>query len=180
MVAAGLVDPTSLVLSAGGSAYFDRVAERLVRSIAGRTATVVLRSGCYVTHDHGAYSAMAPIVDRPLLPALELIATVLSTPEPGTAIVNFGRRDAPFDAGLPIPLWVRSARRVTNAADSMWVDRLNDQHAWMRMPDGAAPVAVGDTVGFGISHPCTAFDKWRRVPLVDDEYAIIDVLTTRF
>jgi D-serine deaminase-like pyridoxal phosphate-dependent protein len=179
IVAGGLLDPTSVVLSAGGSVYFDRVAERLSRPIAGRLPTVVLRSGCYVTHDHGAYAQQAPLVERPLQPALELIATVLSTPEPGMAIVNFGRRNAPFDAGLPTPLWVGSRHGVV-ATGSMCVDRLNDQHAWMRMADDAEPVAVGDTISFGVSHPCTAFDKWRRVPLIDDDYTVVDVLTTRF
>jgi D-serine deaminase-like pyridoxal phosphate-dependent protein len=180
IVDAGLLDPTAVVMSAGGSVYFDRVAERLSRPIAGRPPTVVLRSGCYVTHDHGAYAQQAPLVERPLQPALELIATVLSTPEPGMAIVNFGRRNAPFDAGLPTPLWVGSPLGITVAAGSMWVDRLNDQHARMRMADDAGPVAVGDTVGFGVSHPCTAFDKWRRIPLIDDDYTVVDVLTTRF
>jgi D-serine deaminase-like pyridoxal phosphate-dependent protein len=173
MVEAGLLDAASVVLSAGGSVYFDRVAERLLRPIAGWLPTVVLRSGCYVTHDHGTYAKYGPIADRPLRPALELIATVLSTPEPGVAIVNFGRRDAPFDAGLPVPLWVRSAGDVTIGADSMRVERLNDQHAWMQIAEDAGNVAVGDTVGFGISHPCTAFDKWRRLPLIDDDYAVI-------
>jgi D-serine dehydratase len=181
LVGHALVEASSVVLSAGGSVYFDRVVARLLKPVDGQAPTVVLRSGCYVTHDHGVYADQGPIVDRPLRPALELVATVLSTPEPGTAIVNFGRRDAPFDAGLPVPLWVGDAdRRIATSPGSMWVDRLNDQHAWLRLAPHAERVAVGDTVGFGISHPCTAFDKWRHLPLIGDDYTIVDVITTRF
>ena len=141
---------------------------------------MVLRSGCYVTHDHGTYAEANPVGDEPFRPALELIATVLSRPEAGVAIVNFGRRNAPFDSGLPVPLWlgVPGAPAPTDAT----VTRLNDQHAWMTFDpaaDGPAP-SVGDTMGFGISHPCTAFDKWRTVPVVDDARRVVDVVTTRF
>ena len=180
LVEAGWCTSDRPVLSAGGSSYFDRVAELLVRPVARRRPLVLLRSGCYVTHDHGTYAEANPVGDEPFRPALELIATVLSRPEAGVAIVNFGRRNAPFDSGLPVPLWlgVPGAPAPTDAT----VTRLNDQHAWMTFDpaaDGPEP-SVGDTMGFGISHPCTAFDKWRTVPVVDDARRVIDVVTTRF
>ena len=180
LVEAGWCTADRPVLSAGGSSYFDRVAELLVRPVAGRRPLVVLRSGCYVTHDHGIYAESNPIGDDPFRPALELIATVLSRPEAGVAIVNFGRRNAPFDAGLPVPLWLGAPGAPVPAGAT--VTRLNDQHAWMTFDpdgDGRSPL-VGDTMGFGISHPCTAFDKWRTVPVVDDTRRVVDVVTTRF
>ena len=180
LVEAGWCTADRPVLSAGGSSYFDRVAELLVRPVAGRRPLVVLRSGCYVTHDHGIYAESNPIGDDPFRPALELIATVLSRPEAGVAIVNFGRRNAPFDAGLPVPLWLGVPGAPVPAGAT--VTRLNDQHAWMTFDsdgDGRSP-SVGDTMGFGISHPCTAFDKWRTVPVVDDTRRVVDVVTTRF
>src|SRR3954452_24692299 len=180
MVEAGWCTAERPILSAGGSSYFDRVAELLVRPVAGRSPLVVLRSGCYVTHDHGIYADSNPMGDEPLRPALELIATVLSRPEPGVAIVNFGRRNAPFDAGLPVPLWLGAPGGALPAAAT--VTKLNDQHAWVTFDpdsDGASP-SVGDTMGFGIFHPCTAFDKWRTVPVVDDARRVVDVVTTRF
>jgi D-serine deaminase-like pyridoxal phosphate-dependent protein len=41
-------------------------------------------------------------------------------------------------------------------------------------------VQVGDRVGFGISHPCTAFDKWREVAIVDEDYNVVDTVSTYF
>jgi D-serine dehydratase len=35
-------------------------------------------------------------------------------------------------------------------------------------------------VGLGISHPCTTFDKWRVIWVVDDAYDVVDAVTTRF
>lgn len=116
-----------------------------------------------------------------LLPALRLYASVLSTPEPGLAIVGFGKRDAPFDIDLPIPLAVRRhADLPAGPADQLLgvsVRRCNDQHAFLQH---AGELAVGDQVVFGISHPCTAFDKWSLVPVIDDDERIIDLVTTHF
>ena len=38
----------------------------------------------------------------------------------------------------------------------------------------------GALVGARIVHPCTAFDKWRLVPLVDDDYTVVDAIRTFF
>ena len=150
------------LVTAGGSALFDRVAERLRFD---RPVRVVLRSGCYLTHDDGLYAGVSPL---PLRPALELWARVLSCPEPGLAIAGFGKRDAPYDLGLPV---VRSVSGVE-------VEALNDQHAFLRDPSGA--LRVGDVVVCGISHPCTAFDKWSLIPVVDDDDMVIDAVRTLF
>lgn len=32
---------------------------------------------------------------------------------------------------------------------------------------GPAPVGVGDLVRLGIANPCTAFDKWRLIPMAE-------------
>jgi len=39
--------------------------------------------------------------------AIEVLSSVLSCPEPGVAICDIGRRDVPFDAGLPVALWTK-------------------------------------------------------------------------
>jgi D-serine dehydratase len=114
-----------------------------------------------------------------LQPALEMWAYVQSVPEPGLAILTCGRRDVPFDYGLPKPL-----RHLTRAGDERLVEgwtitNLNDQHAYMALGTGGTPT-VGDRVVLGISHPCTAFDKWRLIPVVDDAYNVIDAVRTYF
>ncbi|MGN9906587.1 alanine racemase [Phytohabitans sp. LJ34] len=175
--------PPSVIVSAGGSVWFDVVAERLPGDwLPGHEVVPVLRSGAYVTHDDGYYREHTPFNRVPgeggLEAALELWAQVISTPEPGLAIVGMGKRDAPFDEGLPVPLAVRRAGGAAPPAAGLTVTRLMDQHAFLAV-DGAA-LAPGDLVRFGISHPCTAFDKWRAIPLIDDADVVVDVMRTYF
>jgi D-serine deaminase-like pyridoxal phosphate-dependent protein len=170
----GLVDgPT--VLSAGGSAFADVVTRHLtgpVRDAAGAAVPtrVVLRSGAYVTHDHGHYLRADPwtrLGAQALRPAITVWASVLSAPEPGLVICGMGRRDVSFDIDLPTPLVVRpadaegrlgEARALTGAR----VTALNDQHAYLAVDAAAGPAPEpGDVIGFGISHPCTTLDKYR-------------------
>ncbi|MEV6596001.1 alanine racemase [Actinoplanes sp. NPDC051346] len=164
---AGLL-PAEVIVSAGGSAWFDRVVKALEGQwLDGHTVRAVLRSGASVTHDDGFYRARTPFGRVPaegsLTSGLEMYAQVLSTPEPGLAIVGMGKRDAPFDEGLP----------VTEAGE---VVRMNDHHTYVR---GTA-ATVGELIRFGLSHPCTAFDKWRFIPVVDDADVVVDVLHTYF
>ncbi len=177
------------IVTAGGSAYFDVVTRELT---AGSTAgmTVILRSGAYVTHDHGYYGTVSPAhrdsrdaADAPVLrPALELWAQVLSRPEPGLALLGAGRRDAGFDKGLPVPL--RVVRRgvpsgVTGVGVTGEVTQLNDQHAFLRL-DPETALVPGDLVCLGISHPCTTLDKWRVIPMVSDDGRVIDMVHAFF
>ncbi|HET7012742.1 MAG TPA: hypothetical protein VFI65_02455 [Streptosporangiaceae bacterium] len=177
------------IVSAGGSAFFDVVARELAGSAAAGLE-VVLRSGCYLSHDHGEYAEMGPAsrgAGPELAPAIELWAPVLSCPEPGLALACAGRRDVAFDQGMPIPLWIRraagSAARgaagVVEPAGGLTVSQLADQHAFVNVPPGVR-LAPGDLIGFGISHPCTTFDKWRVIAVVDDDYRVIDAVHTFF
>jgi D-serine deaminase-like pyridoxal phosphate-dependent protein len=173
------------LVSAGGSSYFDVVvAELTADNGSGPTPPVVLRSGAYVTHDHGFYARMTPS-EQPggsgpqLRPALELWARVLSAPEPGLAIADAGRRDSSFDQGMPIPLRVRRPDGQECDASGLRVTQLDDQHAYLRLPDGFE-LRPADLVCLGISHPCTAFDKWQLIPVVDEDYRIVDVIRTFF
>ena len=56
---------------------------------------------------------------------------------------------------------------------------MDDQHAYVRVGQGVE-ISVGDLVGCGISHPCTNFDKWRLIPLVDDDYTFVGAVRTFF
>jgi D-serine deaminase-like pyridoxal phosphate-dependent protein len=173
--------PEPPVVTAGGSAYFDEVVDVLGRS---GDWSLVLRSGCYVTHDHGLYSRIAPAGrDRPavpiLEPALEAWAPVLSRPERETAVLGIGRRDVSFDAGNPVILHGRAADGTILDTGGSLVRRLFDQHAVLSVP-AVAGLAPGDEVCLGISHPCTTFDKWRWIPVLDAEDRITDVIRTFF
>ncbi|BCJ41540.1 amino acid deaminase [Actinoplanes ianthinogenes] len=177
---AGLL-PEQPIVSAGGSAWFDRVTDRFA-GLSAR-ARLILRSGASVTHDDGFYRERTPFTrvpeDGTLVAALEIWAQVLSAPEPGLALTGMGKRDAPFDEGLPVPLEIRRTDGTVSSADGLTVTKVNDHHTYVEVADGA-DVVPGDLVRFGISHPCTAFDKWRDIPVVDEERRVVDVLQTYF
>ena len=160
---APLFETDRVIATAGGSTYFDVVADVL----AGDWRTI-LRSGCYLTHDDGLYHRTSPMRNQ-LRPALSVWAQVVSRPESGLALVGMGRRDVSFDQDLPVPYGLISSRVV----------KLNDQHAYLRLAEDAR-AEVGDWVQFGISHPCTVFDKWPMIPELDDSGRVVDLIRTFF
>ena len=168
-------------VSVGGSAWFDLVAEEL----GGREGIVpVLRSGAYIGHDDGLYRRITPYNRLPeggdaLTGALEVWARIVSAPEEGLAIAGMGRRDAGYDQGLPVPRVLRRADGTAVPARGAAVRRLDDQHAHLDVPPGLG-VRPGDLMSFGISHPCTTFDRWRSIPVVDDADTVVDVVATYF
>jgi D-serine deaminase-like pyridoxal phosphate-dependent protein len=174
-VEAGLLDPAaSPVITGGGSSYFDIVVDRWA-ALRDLGARIVLRSGCYLTHDDGSYAASSPFgrgVGRSLRPALHVFTQVVSRPEPGLALLNAGRRDVPYDGALPVPQAVRGrdAASSARALDGATITAVNDQHAFLHLDPGS-DLRVGDVVRCGISHPCTAFDKWSMIPVLDDAAA---------
>jgi D-serine deaminase-like pyridoxal phosphate-dependent protein len=174
-----------VILTAGGSVYYDVVTEQLAGlRLPRRPARLVLRCGSYVTHDHGLYARISPFAQPgsrwTLQPALEIWGRVLSCPGSGIAYADFGRRDVPFDQDLPIPLTVRNSTGAdARDATGITVTSLNDQHAFLAVPE-RDPLVPGDWLGCGISHPCTAFDKWRAVPVIDRDYRVVDAVTTYF
>ena len=188
LVAEGLVrDPGRPILSAGGSAFFDEVVAAFAAPMRnGARPRTIIRPGAYVSHDAGHYERLSPF-SRPggapgftLRPALEAWGQLVSIPEPGLAIANIGRRDVSFDLGMPVP--VRLRRPATGDwldVTGMTVTGLNEQHAFVSIPSGVRPRA-GDWLGLGISHPCTAFDKWHLLPVVDGDHHVIDVVRTYF
>lgn len=184
LVAAGLLDDAAseYLLSAGGSLYFDVVAQVFgAVTEAGRPVRTVLRSGAYLTHDHGLYCRLSPLgaaEDGGFVPAGEVWAQVLSVPEPGLVILNAGRRDLPYDQGLPIPLGYRRAGEL-RTLEGAEVFELNDHHTFLRTPHGGEP-AVGELVALGTSHPCTLHDKWARAVVVDDQYRPIGEIHSHF
>jgi D-serine dehydratase len=180
-----------ILLSGAGSAWYDVVAEIFTAANLGDGVEIVLRPGCYVTHDAGLYrEAQAQIMERNpiaaqmrigLLPALQVWAYVQSIPEQQKAIIAMGKRDAAFDAGFPAPaLHYRPGEIAPKPAPVHWMlTRMMDQHAYMQIA-GEDDLRVGDMIGFDVSHPCLTFDKWRTLPVVDANYNVIDVIRTFF
>ncbi len=180
-----------VVMSGAGSAWYDVVAEEFARTDIGTPIEVVLRPGCYLTHDVGIYKAAQerilasnPVAQRMregLLPALQLWAYVQSVPEPDRAIIGMGKRDAAFDAGMPIPAVIyRPGSAAPVAVPAHWeVTGMMDQHAYLQIRAGD-DIRVGDMIAFDISHPCLTFDKWRHIPVLDGDMRVIDIVQTFF
>ncbi|RSS80954.1 alanine racemase [Streptomyces sp. WAC06614] len=175
-----------IVVSAGGSEWFDAVAEVFAR-IPKLSLPVLplLRSGAYVSHDHGWYSGLTPFNRIPqeggLLPAFRLWTQVVSRPTPGQAFVNAGKRDIAYDLGLPEVISVRGARDgVERPASGIRVAKLSDQHAWLETDADATALEVGDWVALGMAHPCTIFEKWPMIPVVGPDGTVGDLVRTFF
>lgn len=190
--AEGLLGPEPLVLSAGGTALFDRVGEKFNAASLGRPLLKVLRSGCYLTHDDLGYSAsfrrimLETSLKLPpggLEPALEVWAYVQSRPERGRSLLTLGKRDVTYDSALPVPLrWYRpggAMARPEPMPAGHNVLALNDQHCHLGTPE-ESPLQVGDMVAFGIAHPCLTFDKWAVLMLVDDDWNVTGAIRTFF
>ena len=182
---------TPVLISGAGSAWYDVVAEVFAAAELGDKVQMILRPGCYLSHDVGAYSrAQARILENNsiarqqgsgLVPALRIWAYVQSTPEPEKAIITMGKRDVAFDAGLPVAaLRFRPGQALPEEAPQHWqVTRIMDQHAFLQIrPDD--DLRVGDMLAFDISHPCLTFDKWRAILIVNSRYDVVDVVETWF
>lgn len=178
------------ILTGAGTVWYDVVCNVWLAAQKPDRCRVVIRPGCYITHDMGIYEiarqeliARDPIacdLGGDLTSALELMAMVQSVPEADRAVVNFGKRDCAFDAGLPQPVaHYRHGKALPLQADEIVSVGIMDQHCMLRLAPGC-DVQVGDIVLFGTSHPCLTFDKWKTLLLVDDEYHVLEELDTLF
>jgi D-serine deaminase-like pyridoxal phosphate-dependent protein len=178
---AGLFEAADEVIAtAGGSAYFDDVVTALTAiGDLSKPVRVVLRSGAYIAHDDAHYRVLTPLpADDGFHAALRIRGRVLSRPEPGLALLDFGKRDAPADLGLPVPLWITRPSGDRDDITGSTIKSLADQHAFLEF-DESMPVFVGDVVTCGISHPCTAFDKWQLIPVIEED-RVTDIVRTFF
>ncbi|MEO3754291.1 alanine racemase [Streptomyces sp. B6B3] len=183
-----------VVVSAGGSTWFDVVAEAFeALPDLSRPSLRLLRSGAYISHDDGRYRDVTPFNRIPregsLLPAFRLWTQVVSQPEPGRALVNAGKRDIAYDLGLPEVQAVREPGGQVRGAAGLRVDWLADQHACLVADAEPSPAngavrgampRVGDWVALGMSHPCTIFEKWPLIPLVAGDGTVVDYIRTFF
>jgi D-serine dehydratase len=187
-----LFAPGPAILTAGGSAFYDRVVAAFTRAGMTREVIVVTRSGCYLTHDSEFFERMfqnllarspaARNLVPGLEPALEVWSYVQSRPEPALAVLTMGKRDCGWDLGLPVPLTSCRPGRdrlPVRLGTGYAVTALNDQHAYLCLPPDSE-LEVGDLVACGISHPCTTFDRWPLLLLVDDDYDVVGAIRTYF
>lgn len=181
--------PTQLI-SGAGSVWYDVVAEELTAAHLPEQVKLVLRPGCYISHDQGIYqqaqqqvqarSRLACSLGDDLQNALELAVYVQSLPEPGFAVLGFGKRDAAFDAGLPQAIAIyRHGVLLTDQLQNCETVKVMDQHAFWRY-DKAVQPQIGDILLLSTSHPCLTFDKWRTLWVVDESYNLLQEVDTFF
>ena len=191
LLRSGNFQQAPFILTGAGSAWYDVVAEEFSSAGFGHAAEVVLRPGCYLTHDVGAYresqhrivehNSVAAKMRSRLRPALQVWAYVQSIPEPEKAIITMGKRDAAFDSGLPTPaLRFRPGDSAPRTTPEHWqLTKMMDQHAYLEIAPGD-DLRVGDMIGFDISHPCLTFDKWRTLPVLNSKFQVVDLVQTYF
>ncbi|WP_210577063.1 amino acid deaminase [Streptomyces sp. GESEQ-4] len=172
-----------ILVSAGGSAWFDAVADVFAQiPELGGPVRRLLRSGAYVSHDDGHYRKLTPFTRVPeegaLEPAFRLWTQIVSRPSPDQAFANAGKRDAAYDLDLPFAQVVRRDG-TERPATGIEVTSLSDQHAWIRTAP-EADLEVGDWLGMGLSHPCTSFDKWQLIPVAEADGTVVDYIRTFF
>ncbi|MDZ4729316.1 MAG: alanine racemase [Xanthomonadales bacterium] len=190
--AQGMFDSNKPVISLGGSIYFDLVATHPNVQLLRDKCDVVLRSGCYLTHDSKMLCNNFDLIRKrthdiadlgqPPKSALQVWGRVQSLPEPLLAIVNIGKRDISYDVDLPVAeMWYQTGTHTmpVNISQRFEVTEINDQHLFLRIPPGTQ-LKIGDLLGFGVSHPCTTFDKWKLLLVVNDLYDVVDGVLTFF
>lgn len=182
---------TPFLLSGAGSAWFDVVAEMFSAAEFGQPVEIVLRPGCYLTHDVGLYVAtqerlqsgnpVAQAMGAGLIPALHVWAYIQSRPESGLAIVGIGKRDASFDVALPQPAlhYRPGTKKPTKAAPCWRLTKMMDQHGMLEVEEND-DLRIGDMIAFDIAHPCLTFDKWRSLPILDSDFGVVDIVRTYF
>jgi len=198
LLAAGLYGANKVIITAGGSAYFDDVVTVLSPCIStgaetgGRSVDLMIRSGAYIIHDDGFYRGISPFSregGQPFKAGMYGWARVVSQTEPGLAILDAGKRDLPFDEGLPEPQFIGPV--LGGAMEPLLGARItsvNDQHSFMTYDANSTTVRPGDVVRLGLSHPCTAFDKWTVIPVLADSgssegpgnQTVVDLIHTFF
>jgi D-serine deaminase-like pyridoxal phosphate-dependent protein len=186
LLAEDLYEAEEILVTAGGSAYFDQVA-RILSPCATASVRVLVRAGAYLIHDDGFYRALSPLRrsgQESFQSAMHAWARVISAPEPGLALLDAGKRDVSYDEGLPEPQRISASlggpSRDLNGAR---IEAVNDQHAFLRFDPTTAEVRIGDVVRLGLSHPCTALDKWTIIPVLDadgDDPLVLDLVQTFF
>lgn len=182
-----------IIITAGGSAYFDDVVDVLASCITAGTAgggpavELMIRSGAYIIHDDGFYRGISPFSrdgGTPFAAGMHGWARVVSQPEPGLAILDAGKRDLPVDEGLPQPQLIGPGLGgpMTEIAGAR-ITAVNDQHCYLAFDAATTTVRPGDVVRLGLSHPCTAFDKWTLIPVLADtdrDQTVVDLIHTFF
>ncbi|WP_120522766.1 alanine racemase [Arthrobacter celericrescens] len=191
LLADGLYGSDELIVTAGGSAYFDDVVDVLSPAIStgdgGKTVELLIRSGAYIIHDDGFYRVISPFSrhgGQPFSSAMHGWARVVSQPEPGLALLDAGKRDLPVDEGLPVPQLIGPALGgPMSPLEGAEITAVNDQHSFLSFDPATTTVSPGDVVRLGLSHPCTAFDKWTLIPVLadtDGDQTVVDLIHTFF
>ena len=187
-----------LILSGGGSEYFDLVSKSFQKYKNLENIKLVIRPGSFIAYGHGYYSQRLANIDKRgglsinnknikatdlFHPSLELWAYIISMQDRNRAILNFGKRDVHFDLGYPIPLAIyrkeKLIRKIYDTEIQCKIYKMSDQHAFLFYPNHLN-IQIGDLIKFGITHPCVTIDKWDFFYMIDKKHTIIEGLKTFF
>jgi hypothetical protein len=168
----------TILLTAGGSAVFDLVVPLLRTQGLSRPVQGVLRSGCYVTHDHGNYA--------------RFLKNWSSSAKAWMRRCGRRWKSGPWCSRCPSPAWPahlrpprhflrprnadsgahapRESRAALPLPPGWTISALNDQHAYLRFDPAGTTPQVGDRVAWASRIPAPpstsgAGCRWWRTTL---------------
>ncbi|TCM98728.1 D-serine deaminase-like pyridoxal phosphate-dependent protein [Paenibacillus sp. BK033] len=114
--------------------------------IAEQTGATETRPGAYVFGDISQLAIGSITMDEL---AMTILATVVSTPRPGTAIIDAGSKTFSSDTNPHRPGY-----GFLRSDPSVYIERLSEEHGIVKVPEGVQ-LSIGDRLEFIPNHCCT-------------------------
>jgi D-serine deaminase-like pyridoxal phosphate-dependent protein len=113
-----------------------------------------LRPGTYIFND---LQQIATGAVTPAQCAASVLVTVVSRPAPDRAIVDGGSKTFTNDQAP------QGGNGRALDRPGLWLERLSEEHGWLRIDDPATPLAIGDRLRFTPNHVCAMINLHDRV-----------------
>lgn len=131
-------------------------------SVAGTGCVDEIRPGTYIFNDH---MLMCEGAATPEQIAARLLCTVVSTPQPGYAVLDGGCKCFSTDFPLNAPPYYYEGYALAENRPNLVLDRLNEEHGILRSKRGSTGLAVGQQLFLTPVHICTTLNLQNTVVL---------------
>jgi D-serine deaminase-like pyridoxal phosphate-dependent protein len=133
-------------------------------ALARTGAVTEIRPGTYIFND---LMLCAEHVASPADIAVRFVATVVSCPRPGYAVIDGGTKCFPTDIPLNTAPFNYTGYAAVEGADHVRLDRMNEEHGMLRALNGSTGLTVGQQVTLFPLHVCTAINMQNTVYLLE-------------
>ena len=130
-----------------------------------RTGKVTeIRPGTYIFGDYMLYKEH---VAMPEDIAIRFFATVVSTPEPGYAVIDGGSKTFPTDVPIGVPPMNYPGYAVVEGNDDLRLTRMKEEHGMVSSARGDTGLVVGEKIVLIPIHVCTAINFQNTVYIAE-------------